>query len=509
MHLTRASGVLLHPTSLPGRFAIGDVGPSAFKFADWLHRSEQSYWQTLPLGPTGYGDSPYQCLSAFAGNPLLISPEKLLDVGLISERDVADAASTAGDAARIDFHQAHKTKTQLLKTAYANFKAQPPKDLQQDFVAFSARHAHWLNDYALYSALKEEYAGASWRDWNASLAQRNESVLAEAHTRLQARIDEQRFVQFLFFKQWGELKDYCNERGIKLIGDMPIFVADDSAEVWCDRKLFKTDDQGKPKVVAGVPPDYFSATGQLWGNPIFDWDYMRGQNFAWWVKRFAGLLEMADIVRIDHFRGFAACWEIPFGDPTAERGEWIPAPGHEIFAAIEKVYPELPVIAEDLGVITPDVEELRDRFNFPGMRILQMAFRDDTNSDLPHNHVQNCVVYTGTHDNDTAVGWFNSTFGEGSTRTAEQIETEKAYCLDYLHSDGKEIHWDFIRHALASVATTAIIPMQDILGLGSKTRMNTPATMSGNWQWRFTWEELTDSTRERLEHLTRLYGRGK
>ena len=479
MNFPRASGILLHPTSLPGPFGIGDLGPEAYKFVDFLVAAGQSLWQVLPLGPTGYGDSPYACYSAFAGNTLLISPEKLVAEGLLDDsslrslRTSASSALTSGltqsaqryaeTAEKIDFGEAHKVKDEVLRQAYQRYTKTTDTALRSAFETFAQQQAHWLEDYALFRALKDAHGGIAWNEWEAS------------HDELREEVEAHMFYQFLFFRQWSALKSYSNDRGISIVGDLPIFVAHDSADVWTNPEQFKLDKNGKPLVVAGVPPDYFSSTGQLWGNPLYNWERMQADGFKWWIERVRATLKMVDVARVDHFRGFAACWEIPGGDKTAERGQWVAAPGRELFTAIRKTLGELPIIAEDLGVITPDVVALREEFGFPGMRILQFGFGGDSkNIDLPHNYVPNVVAYTGTHDNDTTVGWFRSVAGEGSTRTEKQIERERAFCLEYLNTKGEEIHWDFIRGVLASVANTAIVPLQDLLGLGTEARMNLP-----------------------------------
>ena len=506
MIFPRSSGILLHPTSLPGPFGIGDLGPAAYAFADFLIAGGQSIWQVLPLGPTGYGDSPYACYSAFAGNTLLISPEQLITEGLLTSSDLPVSPSLPVD--RVAFEEVHALKDGLLRKAFESYKRTTDTNLRSAFETFAQRYADWLDDYALFRALKDAHGGIAWNEWEPALVRRTPAALARAREQLQDQIEAQMFYQFLFFRQWFALKYYCNERAIKIVGDLPIFVAQDSADVWTNPEQFKLDRNGAPVVVAGVPPDYFSTTGQLWGNPLYNWDRMRDDGFKWWIKRVEATLQVVDIVRVDHFRGFAACWEIPGGDTTAERGRWVEAPGKELFTAIRDALGELPIIAEDLGVITPDVIALRDEFGFPGMRILQFAFGGDKkNMDLPHNYERNVVAYTGTHDNDTTVGWFRSVAGEGSTRTAEQIETERKFCLDYLNTDGKEIHWDFIRALLASVANTAVVPLQDVLGLGNDARMNLPNTTAGNWGWRVKPGVLTRAIAERLGLLTEIYGR--
>ena len=505
MTFPRASGILLHPTSLPGRFGIGDLGDEAYRFADFLVASGQSLWQVLPLGPTGYGDSPYACYSAFAGNALLISPARLSDEGL-GKNELSEVSSGPSD--RVDFARAHEIKDPVLKEAFAVYQQTTDTEFGGAFETFTERNASWLDDYALFRALKTAHGGAAWYEWEEPLVRRTPPALGRAREELHDEIEAQKFYQFLFFKQWLDLKSYCNRRGVKMVGDVPIFVAHDSADVWTNPDQFKLNPDGTPIVVAGVPPDYFSKTGQYWGNPIFNWERMLSDGFTWWIERVRATLRMVDIARIDHFRGFAACWEIPGGDATAERGRWVEAPGRELFTAIRNALGELPIIAEDLGVITPDVERLRDNFGFPGMRILQFAFSSDPkNIDLPHNYRRNVVAYTGTHDNDTTVGWFNSVAGEGSTRNAKQIECEREFCMKYLKTDGQEIHWDFIRALFASVANTAIVPMQDVLGLGTEARMNLPNSTSGNWLWRLKAASLTDNLAKTLKDLSNLYGR--
>jgi 4-alpha-glucanotransferase len=505
MSFSRSSGILLHPTSLPSRFGIGDLGAEAYGFADFLAASGQGLWQVLPLGPTGYGDSPYQCFSAFAGNTLLVSPERLASQGLLSAGDIQQAPRFP---TRIDFGRVIQYKSSLLERAFENFKGAMSEELRYDFNRFCNEAAWWLDDYALFRALKAAHRGVSWIDWQPQFSGRELGALDHARRTLADKIEAEKFYQYLFFDQWRALKRYCHERNIRIIGDAPIFVAYDSADVWSHPEMFKLDPDGRPIVVAGVPPDYFSRTGQLWGNPIYNWEAMRQTGFRWWIDRLRATFQTVDILRIDHFRGFAACWEIPGRDQTAEHGRWVEVPGRELFLALKRELGDLPIIAEDLGVITPDVEALRDDFGFPGMRVLQFAFRGDSrNHDLPHNYIQNSVAYTGTHDNDTTVGWFHSKAGEGSTRDAEQIEREREYALKYLNSDGRQIHWDMIRAAWASVANTAVAPLQDVLGLDSRARMNLPATQRGNWQWRFRPGALTRRVSQRLREMTELYGR--
>lgn len=507
MSFSRASGILLHPTSLPGKFGVGDLGNEAYAFIDFLKASGQSLWQILPLGPTGYGNSPYSSFSAFAGNTLLISPQRLVEAGLLPTEEIKEMAETYPEG-RVDFEGARELKDRLLAKAFAAYKATTDTGLRSEFETFCQRSHWWLDDYALFRALKDTHNGSPWTDWEPQLSGRDAAALEHARSLLLPEIEAQKLHQFLFFKQWYALKAYANRQCINIVGDIPIFVAHDSADVWTHPEQFKLDERGRPVVVAGVPPDYFSKTGQLWGNPLYNWERMRSEGFGWWIARTSAALSVVDVLRIDHFRGFAACWEIPGGDKTAERGRWVEAPGRELFKAIRQALGQLPIIAEDLGVITPDVEALRDEFGFPGMRILQFAFGGDPrNKDLPHNYHSNVVVYTGTHDNDTTVGWFESEAGEGSTRDAEQIKSEREFCLKYLDSDGLEIHWDFVRSVLSSVADAAIVPLQDVLGLGASARMNLPNSTTGNWAWRYRAGELTEKMSARLKELTELYGR--
>ena len=502
----RASGILLHPTSLPSRFGIGDLGDEAYQFVDFLASAKQTYWQVLPLGQTGYGDSPYQCFSAFAGNIYLISPAKLKDDGFLTDEDLAGAPKFA--AGKVDFGKMIDFKLPLLKKAFEIFRRTDNGMLADAFRLFCQSNAFWLEDYALFRAIKFSQDQKSWQEWDEDLKLRRPEALESARRELDDEVFAQKFYQFAFFKQWDALKKYANEHEVKIVGDVPIFVALDSCDVWCRPTQFKLNEDGSPQTVAGVPPDYFSKTGQLWGNPIYNWDNMRRDGFAWWISRVKFTLKMVDIVRVDHFRGFAASWEVPGGDLTAEHGEWVSVPGMDLFNTLKYAIGDLPFWAEDLGVITPDVEELRDSFGFPGMRILQFAFGGDAkNLDLPHNYIRNSVAFTGTHDNDTTVGWFNSEAGKGSGRDAEQIEKERRFCLDYLNSDGAEIHWDFVRAVWSSVADTAIAPMQDLLGLGNEARVNLPGSTSGNWSWQCRNGDFSDEIAERLKHLTELYDR--
>lgn len=488
MKFTRAAGVLLHPTSLPGSNGIGDLGPDAFRFLDFLAAAGFKHWQMLPLGPTGYGDSPYQCFSAFAGNPLLIH--------------VPGATSTLATD-HVDFAQVIPHKRHLLGSAFKRFVVD---DRYQHFIS---QQQHWLDDYALFMALKSAHGGCAWTCWAPALAAREPSALAEFRASHRCEIDQVRMEQYAFFMQFHALKRACTERGIQLMGDLPIYVAHDSADVWANRELFQLDERGHLIVQAGVPPDYFSETGQLWGNPIYRWDVLKAQGYRWWIERMRAALDMFDVVRLDHFRGFEAYWEVPGTDTTAIGGRWVKGPGAELFDALSTALGPLPIVAENLGLITPEVEALRERLEYPGMSILQFAFGDDGQAKdfQPHMFPRERVVYTGTHDNDTTVGWWNADAGAGSTRTADDIEKEKGYARRYLGTDGTEIHWTLMRSALASVADTVLIPMQDILGLGSQARMNLPGRQAGNWQFRFTWDQLTPDITARLRDMMSLYDR--
>ncbi|MBF2021522.1 MAG: 4-alpha-glucanotransferase [Hydrococcus sp. C42_A2020_068] len=494
----RASGILLHPTCFPSRFGIGDLGEEAYRFIDFLADSYQQIWQILPLGPTGYGNSPYLSYSALAGNPLLISPEKLVEDELLDEEDFANLPDFPLD--RVDFELVTQTKMPLLQKASQTFKQAASAELQEEFEKFCDRHSDWLEDYALFMSLKQLFEGESWNKWDKDIAKRKPDAIAQWKDRLGESIFFQKFLQFQFFRQWSALKQYANEKGISIFGDIPIYVAHDSVDVWANPELFCLDEEtGEAALMAGVPPDYFSETGQLWGNPVYDWEKHQQTNFAWWMRRVEGILEYVDIIRIDHFRGFEAFWAVPQGEETAMNGEWIEAPGEAFFNLLKQKLGKLPIVAEDLGVITPEVEALRDKFGFPGMKILQFAFDSDrANPFLPFNYVnRNCIVYTGTHDNDTTVGWFNA-------RSPE----EQARVVDYLGClcpDG--IHWSLIRLALGSVANQAIFPFQDLLGLGNDARMNTPSVPDGNWGWRYRAEAVNSEVGEHLKYLTYLYGR--
>jgi 4-alpha-glucanotransferase len=493
MKFERASGILLHPTSLPGPYGIGDLGPAAYHWIDWLAGTGCKLWQVLPLGPTGYGDSPYQCFSAFAGNPYMVSPDLLLEQGLLKQDDLAGMPEW--NPHRVDFGILYRWKPALLEKAFRRFVADPG-GLRLEFDAFCADNVSWLDDYALFMAIKETHGGGAWGSWPTELRRRVPAALKAARKELNELILRVKFDQFLFFRQWFALRDYAHRKGLRIVGDIPIFVAYDSSDAWSHPDLFFLGEDGLPTVVAGVPPDYFSPTGQLWGNPLYRWDVHKKTGYAWWLARFQAVLKTVDILRVDHFRGFAGYWEIPGDARTAERGRWVPGPGADFFDAIREKLGDLPIIAEDLGEITPDVVALRDQFGLPGMKILQFAFSGPDNPFLPHHYVPNCVAYTGTHDNDTSRGWYEAV-----------PEHEKDFARRYLRVDGSDIAGDLIRAVWASVAVFALTPMQDLLGLGTEARMNYPSKLGGNWEWRLMEAVLSDELQGRLRELNWLYQR--
>lgn len=526
MKFPRHSGILLHPTSLPGRFGIGDLGEAAYRFIDFLVAAGQSYWQVLPLSPTGYADSPYQGLSAFAGNPMLISPEKLVESGYLSENDLDAARVPVFPDDRVDFGPVIRFKSDLLDRAFANFRAKATADQRAAFARFCAEQALWLDDFALFMALKEAHQLCPWHEWEPEVARRRPEALARRRTSLADPIENQKWRQWQFFEQWLTLKRYANEHGIRVIGDIPIFVSGDSADVWVNTHLFHFDENLKPIVVAGVPPDYFSETGQLWGNPLYRWEVMAQDRYAWWIARFRMIFMQADVVRIDHFRGFYNYWEIPAGENTAIRGRWVYGPGGDLFRAVTAALGDVAIIAEDLGDFDAEsragVDALQAEFGYPGMKVLQFAFDGGpTDPFLPHNFSRNCVVYTGTHDNDTTVGWYQL--------TSTEVERERAH--KYLNRDSlnaPDIAWELIRLGWASVANTAVTTVQDLLSLGHAARMNTPSTVGPpNWCWRLLPGAeptpsgppaqsagkgqapcgLTDEVAARLLELTAFYGR--
>ncbi|NMB90628.1 MAG: 4-alpha-glucanotransferase [Chloroflexi bacterium] len=495
MNYKRASGILLHPTSLPGPDGIGDFGPEAYRWIDFLVQSRTGLWQMLPLGPTGYGDSPYQCFSAFAGNPLLINPARLMEDGLLTKRDLAGRPEFAAE--EVDYAAAIQWKSTLLDRAFKHFHNGADVDLEQAFAEFKAKNEDWLENFSLYMAIKATQKMMAWNQWPVKLRKREPQALQAFREANAEAIERVKFQQFLFFRQWEALRTYANQRNIYIIGDIPIFIAFDSADVWANPGLFYVDEEGQPIVVAGVPPDYFSATGQLWGNPLYRWEVHKAEGYQWWIRRIRSALQIFDFLRLDHFRGFAGYWEIPAGMPTAEVGRWAPGPGADFFEAILRALGSLPIIAEDLGEITPDVIELRDRFELPGMKIFQFAFSTDADDPfLPHNYVPNCVAYTGTHDNDTALGWYRSA-----------PESERDFCRRYLARSGEDISWDMIRAVWSSVAGMALAPMQDVLSLGNEARMNYPGDPSGNWNWRMAPWALNDGLCARLLETNTLYSR--
>lgn len=495
MATDRRAGILLHPTSLPGEHGIGSLGREAFNWLDFLADAGQTSWQVMPLGPTGYGDSPYQALSSFAGNHYLISLDELVKEGWLQAGELEGL--TALSRQSVDYGALIPAKTKLLELAASRFEDRAPSAVREERAEFTRRHAEWLDDYTLFMALKESQGGGSWGGWPAELRDRRAAALTRARAELAPGIAKHETWQFWFFKQWLDLRAYAHERNIEIIGDVPIFTAYDSADCWADRGLFHLGESGEPTVVAGVPPDYFSATGQRWGNPLYRWDALAADDYRWWVERVRAALTLVDLVRIDHFRGFAAYWEIPADQPTAEHGRWVRGPGQEFFTALTAALGELPLIAEDLGVITPDVDSLRVENGLPGMRVLQFAFAGDANDPyLPHNYSRDTVVYTGTHDNDTSVGWY-----------AKASEKERDHLRRYLACDDSDMPWALLRAALASVADRAIVPLQDALALGSEARMNVPGTASGNWSWRFAWDEVPHWLAPQLRDLAELYGR--
>ncbi len=495
MNLDRKSGVLLHPTSLPGPDGIGDLGPECYRWVDFLAESGCSLWQILPLGPTGYGDSPYQCFSAFAGNPYLVSPAMLMEQNLLKREDFVDRPDFPAD--HVDFGPVISWKLTLLDRAYARFKKSRSEKLKLAYTAFCEEEKHWLNDFALFMAIKEKLGGGSWGGWPQEFRNREPEALARFQMENPEEIEKHTFRQFLFFDQWKKVMAYAHAKSIQIIGDIPIFVAYDSSDAWSHPELFFINKKGQPTVVAGVPPDYFSPTGQLWGNPLYKWPLHKKQGYQWWIDRFRAVLKLVDIVRLDHFRGFAGYWEVPAGLPTAEIGRWVKGPGVDFMKAIQRAFPELPIIAEDLGVITPDVEFLRDTFNLPGMRIFQFGF-GSTPADpfLPHNYPVNCVAYTGTHDNDTSLGWYLSA-----------PENESDFCRRYLARSGDDIAWDLIRGIWSSVAAFAITTLQDLLSLGTEARMNFPGKPAGNWSWRYQPADLDRPLITRLKEFNYLYKR--
>ncbi len=494
--MKRGSGILLHITSLPSPYGIGDMGPWAYKFVDFLSETKQSYWQILPLNPpapTG-NNSPYHGSSAFAGNTLLISPELMVHEGLLTEEDIKPLPSFQKN--KVNYPEVISHKEKIFSKAYERFKE---KD-KSEFEKFCSGNSSWLEDFALFAAFREHF-GQVWCRWPPEVRDRRSEDLQTLKKQLHSGVEREKFLQYAFFQQWFSLKRYCNQKGIQIIGDLPIYVDYDSADVWVNPEMFKLDQEKQPAFVAGVPPDYFSQTGQLWGHPVYRWDVLKELGYAWWIQRIEQNLKLFDLLRIDHFRGFVAYWEVQAGEKTAINGRWIKAPAEDFFFTLRNRFPNLPIIAEDLGIITPDVREIMNRLEFPGMRLLLFAFGEDllTNPYAPHNHVENCVVYTGTHDNNTVRGWFEK---EATTEDKERL-------FRYLGSkvSSRNVHWEFIRLAMISIANMAIFPLQDILGLGEDARMNRPAIKEGNWKWRLLPAQLTPSLARKLLKMTEIYGR--
>ncbi len=495
--LKRGSGILLHISSLPSPYGIGDLGPSARRFVDFLHQSGQTYWQVLPLNPTDtvYGNSPYSSYSAFAGNTLFISPEMLVEDGWLLQEDLSGALSGFPQE-NVNYAAVTEYKTELFPPAYLRFKRQAGE--HKEYQEFCAANAFWLEDYAAFVAFKEHFAGKSWDTWPDGIRSRTPQAVNALCAQLSEAIARVKFLQYVFFKQWFALKHECRQKNIRLIGDIPIYVNYDSADVWANPKLFKLDETSRPRFVAGVPPDYFSETGQRWGNPLYDWEALRTSGYDWWVKRVRHNFDNFDLIRIDHFRGFVGYWQIPADEKTAVRGRWIPGPGDDFFRHLQKTFTQLPIIAEDLGIITPDVTDTMQKFDFPGMKVLLFAFAGDikTHPYIPDNYPSHCVAYTGTHDNNTIQGWLRHDATKG----------ERENFFSYLGTKDRNghVHWDLIGRIMKSQADIAVIPMQDILGLGGEARMNKPATTSGNWQWRLSQDALTPHLTEKLRHITEI-----
>ena len=496
----RASGILFHISSLPSSYGIGDLGRWAHRMADFLAETKQSFWQILPLNPTdlAHGNSPYSSTSAFAASNLLISPELIVHQGFLTEKDLETPPFFSDESSNYRTVTCYKEK--LFSRAYERFKRSGID--KYDYEKFCLENSDWLEDFSLFVALKEYFHGKAWNKWPCEIRDRKPSALQTAKDELKDRMEKERFIQFIFFQQWFSLKSYCNQKGIQFIGDMPIYVSYDSAEVWANPEIFKLNREKEPIVVSGVPPDYFSQTGQLWGNPIYKWDVLKESGYRWWIQRVEHNLNLFNVIRIDHFRGFSAHWEVPAGEKIAAKGKWVKGPGEDFFSVLLKRLPHLSIIAEDLGIITPDVREIMHRFGLPGMRVLLFAFGEDNSAHpyLPHNHVRECVVYTGTHDNNTVRGWFEK----------EATGEDKKRLFRYLGRDvqADKISWEFVRMAMMSVANVAIIPMQDILGLGEEARMNRPATSEGNWHWRILAEQLTPSVAKKLREIAEVSGRG-
>ena len=495
MNIKRSSGILLHPTSFPSPYGIGSLGKEAYEFIDFLFESNQKLWQVFPLGPTGFGDSPYQCFSAFAGNPLFIDLDLLIKENLLFQEEILQHGFSNNI---VDYGSVINFKFNVLKKSYHHFISCKNLDIKNEFDHFIIENKFWLDDYSLFMSLKDYFNGNSWNNWEKDIKFRKKEKISEYSLKLEKKINFYKYLQFIFFKQWKNLKNYANSKNISIIGDVPIFVAFDSSDAWSNPELFLFDEDRNPTKVAGVPPDYFSETGQLWGNPLYNWDYLEKTSFKWWVDRVKANLNLYDLIRIDHFRGFESFWAVPFGEKTAINGEWVKCPGEKLFSTLKKELESLPIIAEDLGIITPQVESLRDAFSFPGMKILQFAFYPgQDNPYLPHNHIRNCVVYTGTHDNDTTLGWYN-----------KLNYNDKEYIKKYLNLENDyDISWKLIKTAWSSVANISITPLQDLLCLESFARINTPGKAGGNWQWRYEKHMLNSDISNKLKEITNLYFR--
>ena len=495
MRFSRSCGTLVHPTSFPSKYGMGDFGNEAKTFIDFLENTGQTIWQMLPLGPVGYGDSPYASYSAFAGNHYLISPDKLVEKGLLKQEEVIQGVMPVKTKA--EYSKSYRIKDNLYKLASSRFYENLTPDQAKKLKAFIEENRFWLNDYCLFMACSKHHDRIPWNKWPSGLAQRNKKAIEEFSNAHNDEIEYQVWLQFEFFNQWYELKNYANGKNIRVVGDIPIFVDHNSADVWGNPEFFEVDKHGNRVLVAGVPPDYFSETGQLWGNPLYNWKALEKSDFSWWVHRFRQMFELFDAIRVDHFRGFDEYWEVPATEKTAVNGNWVSCPGQKLFKTIKKELGDLPIIAEDLGVMTPGVENLRDQFAFPGMKILQFAFDSDSSNDyLPHNYSQNCVVYTGTHDNDTTIGWYNTA-----------PETEKHRVREYTRSDGSEIQWELIRLGMLSVADQAIFPLQDFMNLDQTHRMNIPGTAENNWLWRYNHQMLEEIDMVRIKNLVEISNR--
>ncbi|MBV7273602.1 4-alpha-glucanotransferase [Clostridium sp. PL3] len=491
--ITRSSGILMHIISLPNPYGIGTFGKEAYEFVDFLVKARQSYWQILPIGPTGAGDSPYQSFSTFAGNPYFIDLDLLKEQELLKKEDYENV-DFGDDLEKVDYEKMFNNKMPILRIAFENSKGKYKKEIEN----FKVQNKAWLEDYALYMAIKLEFHLKSWQEWDEDIKLRNKKALNYYKKELKEEIEYWVFLQYVFFYQWKKLKKYANHNGIKIIGDIPIYVAEDSADTWANSEVFMLDEEKKPAIVSGCPPDAFSDTGQLWGNPVYNWSYLEKTGYKWWIERIKGNATLYDVTRIDHFRGFESFWQVPYGAPTAVNGKWVKGPGIKLFNAIKEALGEVEIIAEDLGYLTQEVIDFRDATGYPGMKVLEFAFGTREENDyLPHNYEKNCIVYTGTHDNDTVMGWFENA-EKGSIEFAKR----------YLKLNKREgYNWGFIRGALSSVSKLAIAQIQDYLGLGSEARMNLPSTVGGNWIWRVKKEYLNNRLAKKINKITRLYGR--